>query len=285
MTAIYRSGKDFRAVRDGQRAFLQQWPVPSTEMTVPTRHGETFVVASGPEAASPLILLHGAGFNSVAWIGDVSTWAHRHRVCAIDVIGEPGRSAPSRPALNSDAYAEWLDDVWDELGIADAAVVGTSLGGWLAVDYAVRRPDRVARLALLSTGGIGWQKYAAIVASLFLLPFGERGRRAAVALVIGPADGQDMSDAMADYALLIQRSYRPRRDRLPIFTDEQLARLAIPVMVVAGARDRMLDQPGTVARLRKLVPDTVIELRPRAGHIPTDYTETVARFLNQGRPS
>jgi pimeloyl-ACP methyl ester carboxylesterase len=74
------------------------------------------------------------------------------------MIGEPGLSAPSRPRLASDAYALWLDDVLHELGVARASLVGVSLGGWLALDYATRRPERVERLALLCPGGVGKQR-------------------------------------------------------------------------------------------------------------------------------
>ena len=66
-----------------------------------------------------------------------------YRVYAVDMIGEPGFSAETRPPLASDAHAAWLDDVWRALGVARASVVGVSLGGWLAADYAIRRPHHV----------------------------------------------------------------------------------------------------------------------------------------------
>jgi pimeloyl-ACP methyl ester carboxylesterase len=52
--------------------------------------------ACGQPDAPPLVLLHGAGFNSVSWMGDVATWAQRFRVFAVDIIGHPGLSAPTR---------------------------------------------------------------------------------------------------------------------------------------------------------------------------------------------
>jgi pimeloyl-ACP methyl ester carboxylesterase len=52
--------------------------------------------ACGQPDAPPLVLLHGAGFNSISWMGDVATWAQRFRVFAVDIIGHPGLSAPTR---------------------------------------------------------------------------------------------------------------------------------------------------------------------------------------------
>lgn len=287
MSSIYRSEDARRSVEERYRTFLERWTAPSTQTTVVTCEGDTFVVASGPADAPPLVLLHGAGFNSAAWVSDVATWAGPHRVYAVDLIGEPGLSAPSRPDLNSGAYAAWLDDVFDGLRISRAAVLGASLGGWIALDYSLRRPKRVTRLALLVPGGIGRQKYGALIGSLFLMPCGRRGRRAAVRLVLGPrpeASGPeaDMLSEMDDFLLLIQRSYTPRRDRLPVFTDEQLRSLVIPVLVVAGDKDRMLDSHETASRVGTLVPDSVVTLLPGTGHIPTGYAAIIGDFLKAG---
>jgi pimeloyl-ACP methyl ester carboxylesterase len=290
VSSIYRSEAARRAVEERYRAILAGWPVPSAETALPTRQGDTFVLACGPDDAPPVVLLHGAGFNSAAWTPDVAVWAQANRVFAVDLIGEPGLSAPTRPSLASDGYAEWLDDVLDGLGITRASLVGASLGGWMALDYALRRPQRVARLALLVPGGIGRQRYGAILASLLLMPFGRWGRRAAVRFVLGPrsapASGADAATmrALDDHMLLIQRSYTPRRDPLPIFTDDQLRRLDVPLLVVAGAKDRMLDSHDTARRVRRLVPRAVVTLLPGTGHIPTGYAETIRRFLTDGRP-
>lgn len=292
MNPIYGSDEARRAVETCYRRFLDRWPVPSAELTVSTRHGDTFIVASGSADAPPVVLLHGAGFNSAAWMADAATWSQARRVYAVDVLGEPGLSAPSRPPLDSGAYAEWLDDVLDGLGVTRAAFVGASLGGWLALDYALRRPERVTRLALLVPGGIGRQKYGAILGSLFLMPFGGRGRRAALRFILGPAGppAAFTTDASLlrefdDFLFLVQNSYRPRRDRLPVFPDDQLRGLGVPLRIIAGAKDRLLDSPGTARRVRRLVPHATVTLLPGTGHIPTAYTESLQEFLTEGDPA
>src|SRR6476660_1417977 len=109
---IYKTEEGRLAVENQYRRILERWPVASEQRIVPTRQGDTFVIASGDPSAPPVVLFHGSGTNSAAWIRDVATWAQHHRVYAVDMIGEPGLSAPSRPALASSAHAEWLDDVW-----------------------------------------------------------------------------------------------------------------------------------------------------------------------------
>ena len=141
----------------------------------PYSPGDTFVIVSGAPLAPPVVLFHGSGTNSASWMRDVATWQQHHRVYAVDIIGEPGLSAPSRPPLASPAHAEWLDEVWAGLGLETASVVGISLGGWLGLDFAVRRPHRVTALSLIAPSGIGRQNHMLLLKVGVLRLFGRRG--------------------------------------------------------------------------------------------------------------
>lgn len=283
MTAqIYRSACGREAIVRGYREQLQRWTIPLREHTVPTREGDTFVLDCGPIDAPPVVLLHGAGSNSGIWQADACRWSSTHRLYLVDVIGEPGRSAASRPALTSEAHALWLDDVLDALSIDGADFVGVSLGGWLATDYAIRRPSRVKRLVLRAPGGIGRQRYGAVLAAAALMPFGDRGIRRALRIALGPGE---VPGAVLDYMLLIYRNYRPRRDTLPVFSDDDLRAITAPLLVMLGACDRMLDSHDTAARLNRLLPDASVHLRGGAGHGLLDDGRAVHAFLNRRRTS
>ena len=133
MTGIYKSEAGRQAIEAFYRKVLARWPVTNEHVSVRTRHGETLVIACGPIDGPPVLLLHGSGSNSAVWIRDVAEWAKHYRVYAVDVIGEPGLSAQSRPPLRSGAYVDWLDDVYQHLGLTSASLIGVSLGGWLAL--------------------------------------------------------------------------------------------------------------------------------------------------------
>ncbi|MGH8430682.1 MAG: alpha/beta fold hydrolase, partial [Solimonas sp.] len=158
MNEIYKSAEAERLVREKYGEVLKAWPTPNRQFTVSTRVGETFIVACGRNEAPPVLLFHGSQANSSVYMFDSLVWSEHFRLYAVDMIGEPGFSAPARPPLDSDAHALWLDDVMGALALDKAMIVGMSLGGWLALDYAARRPERVARLALLCPAGIGRQK-------------------------------------------------------------------------------------------------------------------------------
>jgi pimeloyl-ACP methyl ester carboxylesterase len=274
---IYKTDAGRDAVHALYRRALQRWPVPPAELTLPTCQGDTFVIASGDQTAPPLVLFHGSGANSSTWIGDVASLSRDHRVYAVDMIGEPGLSAEKRPPLASDAYARWLDDVWDALGITRASIVGISLGGWLAIDYAVRRPGRVHSLSLISPSGIGRQNSGLLIKAGILLQLGEWGRRRALRLVTG---SDAVPKEVTEFVLAIFSHFHPRMERLPLRTDEELTSLAMPVQLILGSTDRMISSSETRQRMERTVKDLHLTWLENSGHIFGSQAPLVAEFLS-----
>lgn len=263
------------AVHARYRELLARWPVPSEQLTIPTRLGETFVVASGPADAPALVLLHGSGSTSAMWMGDVTSYVDSHRVYAVDIPGEPGLSAWARPPLASTAYSDWLGEVLDGLGVREASLIGMSLGGWLAADFATRHPGRVRRLGLVAPAGIGRQKFGIALLALVLLPLGRPGRRLALRLVLGMMP----PPAMTDFVMLIHKDFRPRREPIPVLGDEALARLTMPVLAIVGGRDALLDSAGTKARLERHAAGATVDLLPSGGHLLPNQAARLKKFL------
>jgi pimeloyl-ACP methyl ester carboxylesterase len=277
MAEIYKSEAGRRTVEGQYRRILDRWPVACEQLVVPTRQGGTFVVVSGDPSALPVVVFHGSGTNSAAWMRDVAIWSRHHRVYAVDIIGEPGLSATSRPPLASSAYAEWLDDVWAGLGLEEASLVGVSLGGWLGLDFAIRRPHRVASLFLISPPGIGRQNYGVLVKFAVLRMFGTWGLLKSLEIVSGRTAA--IPKPMVDALLMVFRNFRPRLERIPRFTDTDLAGLSIPVQVVVGSNDALLNSWETRERVERHVRNARVKSIERAGHILPPQTETVAQFL------
>jgi pimeloyl-ACP methyl ester carboxylesterase len=276
---IYRTASGAAAVERHYRELLRSWPVPNETLTVPTGQGDTFVVASGSTDAQPVVALQGSGANTAMWLPQIERLARHLRVYAVDVIGEPGLSAAERPPLASDAHARWLDDVLAALGLRQTAMLGVSLGGWLALDYAVRRPERVTKLALLTPSGIGRRKLGVLFAALALRPFGEKGLRRTIRLALGPGAQDIAGDEVGALALLISRHFRHRTEPIPTLSDDALRGLAIPLMAVVGGKDAMLDSYETQRRLTAAVPHATVHLLPESGHLLPDQTQRVLQFL------
>jgi pimeloyl-ACP methyl ester carboxylesterase len=131
-------------------ALLARWGVPVEQLQLTDEFGTTHVNACGPADGAPLVLLAGHGATSPVWFNVAPRLAERHRVYAIDLIGDAGRSTNTgRKPKNPDDLHRWLTDVLDGLSVSRAALCGHSYGAWIALTYSLTHPDRVDRLALV----------------------------------------------------------------------------------------------------------------------------------------
>jgi pimeloyl-ACP methyl ester carboxylesterase len=101
-----------------------------------------------------LLLIHGMAGSSATWRAVLPQLSKRYRVVAPDLIGH-GQSDKPRGDYSLGAFAVWLRDFLDELGIARATVIGHSLGGGVAMQFVYQHPDYCQRLVLISSGGLG----------------------------------------------------------------------------------------------------------------------------------
>jgi pimeloyl-ACP methyl ester carboxylesterase len=286
MTSVYKSAEGERAVRERYLEILKHWPVPNQQLRVPTREGETFIISCGREVAPPLLLFHGSIANSAMWIGSVAAWAERFRIYAVDIIGDAGLSAPSRPPLTSDAHALWLDDVLQALSLTRVSIAGVSLGGWLALDYAIRRPGRVESLVLVCPGGVGRVKMELVLKLMPLQMLGSWGKRKAAEIVLGraPANPSPAVQVFAKFMQLIHENFRVRRVKLPVFGDDALRGLNMPVFAILGGKDVLIDSDDTRRRLERNVAGVEIRYLPEAGHYIPGQTGAILEFLRK-RPA
>lgn len=101
-----------------------------------------------------LLLIHGMAGSSDAWRELIPRLAKGYRVVAPDLLGH-GQSTKPRGDYSLGAFAVSLRDLLDELGIAQATIVGHSLGGGVAMQFLYQHPDYCERLILISSGGLG----------------------------------------------------------------------------------------------------------------------------------
>lgn len=121
----------------------------------------------------------------------------------------------SRPLADAGDFAAWLDSLFDALGLEKPSLLGLSYGGWNFAQYALRRPDRVARLVLLAPAGTVAPINFAFIwrALLTLLPFG-KGAMERFADWAAPGMASDPKWAEARQAL-IEDARRARRGSAP----------------------------------------------------------------------
>ena len=276
-------------------AVLNKWPVPFEEIDIPTRFGTTHVTVSGPKDAPPLVLLHGYLATAMMWARNIGDFSLRHRVYAIDTMGQPGKSIPSQPIRSAADYVAWLTETLDALQLDRVDLLGQSFGGWLALKYAIAAPERVHKLALLSAGGILSISRQFSLRGMLMMLVPTRFTVKSFWLWSGfrgaPA-GMEHWRVM-DLLYLGLKHFRMPPETLRIAatpaSDDELRSMRMPVLFLMGKNEVLCDAAAALARARRLVPDFQGELIPHCRHdmCASRYRivdALVLEFLAKGHP-
>jgi pimeloyl-ACP methyl ester carboxylesterase len=263
---------------DRYDAVMARWPVPHTPRDLPGRFGTTHLNVCGAEDGPPVVLLPGGGSTSAVWYATVGALAPAHRVYAIDLPGDAGRSVADGERLKDEAaWMAWLDETLGQLGLGEFALGGHSLGAWLATRFAVRAPRRVSRLALLDPTDC--LSPTALLFRLRAIPLlvlgGEQRKRSFHTWETGgrPVDPEFL-------ALWSGRFGGPRNGsfiwpKRPTAAD--LGRLGMPVLVFAAAASRQNNAAVLARRAGELLPDARVITVPDASHfmLPQECADVI----------
>ncbi|MFE6868223.1 alpha/beta fold hydrolase [Kitasatospora sp. NPDC057692] len=249
---------------------LARWPLPVEALTVPTPYGATRVNACGPRDGRPLVLLPGGGATATCWSANAAALAGAgHRVLAVDLLGDPGRSTLDRPRLGGvPELLGWLDAVLDGLEVPAADLAGHSYGGWTALRYALYAPARIRRLALLDPTGCftGFRARYLLRALPLLLP----PRTAAKARSY--LDWESRGGAGPDpawrelYALGLAGFPAARPVTGPRPSAAELGALTAPVLVLLAGLSRTHDARTVAALARRALPHAAVTVLPDVSH-------------------
>lgn len=260
---------------------LGQWPVPVEVADLTSAYGSTRVISCGPPDAPALVLLPGGGATSTVWFATVAALSRQARVHAVDLPGDAGHTVATGQSIQDigDLHG-WLAGVLDAVGgVADLA--GHSYGGWIALTYALRSPERVRRLALLDPtrcfAGFA-PGYLLHAVPTLLRP--TAGRTAA--LLRWETGGRALDPAWAELAGLAAE--RPSTGKLvvgPKPDAAQIRRLDVPTLVLLGGSSRAHDIDRVGAAARRLLPRGTVAVIPGASHhsLPIDPATPVNEAL------
>ncbi|WP_425826208.1 alpha/beta fold hydrolase [Streptomyces fractus] len=245
-----------------------------------------------------VLLIHGVGASSAHWEDCIDTLARQYTVIAPDLLGH-GDSAKPRADYSVAAYANGLRDLLGVLGIDRVTLVGHSFGGGVAMQFAYQFPERVDRLVLISTGGVGRQvtpilraatlpgaglalgllKVAgarlpvnAVVRALQLLDTG---------LGVDAPDLVDLVDALPDQNsrdafTRTLRAVVDWRGQVVTMLDRCYLARGVPTLLVWGDRDSVLPVAHAYTAYDAM-PGSRLEIFPGAGHFP--HHADPARFV------
>jgi pimeloyl-ACP methyl ester carboxylesterase len=294
MPQIYKTDAGRKAILQWYEAALQSLDVPFQECDVPTRFGNTHLLALGDPAAPPLVLVPGYGGSAPLWHKQLADFAAHHRVYALDMVGMPGKSAPTPLSLLNDDYTNWLLDVLNALNLAQPDVAGVCLGGWVVTRLGIDAPHRIRKAVLLTPVGLARFKVYIRSGVPLILNMGDEakaeryGRRLLLHAFTPPGSNLQFDRQLAKAMMLTIKHFdvgvaagllgeRPRYQELwtalrvlmRFVRSESLAELKkfnVPAMLFVGEHEAIYNPYTAVRRAKQAMPNLIAEVVPGTGH-------------------
>jgi pimeloyl-ACP methyl ester carboxylesterase len=257
-----------------------------------------------------LLLIHGMAGTYENWSAVIEPLARHYTVIAPDLPGH-GASEPGAGDYSLGSLAAGLRDLLLKLGHDRATLVGHSLGGGIAMQFAYQFPEITERLALVCSGGLGPEvspvlRAAALPgANLFIAATAAPGRVAGSALArglaaVGLQPSADVAEVARGYASLAdagRRSAFLATLRAVVGTEGQRVEAGdrlylaegVPVLIVWGRRDRMIPV-AHAEHAHEAIPGSRLEIFDAAGHmpqleLPARFVAALERFLEETEPA
>ena len=233
---------------------------------------------------APLVFLHGGGGIGI-WLPCMARLAKK-----FDVI------VPEHPGFGASDTPDWLDNIGDlanfyldfleQLDLRQIHLVGSSLGGWIAAELAVRNATRLASLALVGAAGIHVNGVEQV--DTFLSSEERRIRdlfynQELAEAVLARTERPDVEDTVLKNRMITAKlSWQPRGYDPNL--RKWLHRIKVPTLLIWGAQDRLLPQDYAFA-YQQLIPGSKAVVLPECGHLPhvekgEEFAAELERFVD-----
>jgi pimeloyl-ACP methyl ester carboxylesterase len=258
-----------------------------------------------------LLLIHGITNSSASWEPVLAQLATRFTVIAPDLLGHGGSDKP-RGDYSLGAAASLMRDLMVALGHERATVAGHSLGGGIAMQMAYQFPERIERLVLVGSGGLGREvtlalRAVALPGAEYVLPLlasqpllGAGAKLGGWIERIGVRFGADITAMAAGFASLqdieTRRAFvHTARSVIDIAgqrvdaTDKLYLAEAVPTLILWGDRDSIIPAHHGI-RAHELMPGSRLRIFAGAGHFPhhddaAGVAAAITDFVDTTRPS
>lgn len=262
-------------------------------------HGQRYIYR-GAGAGALVVLLHGIAGSSVTWEQVIRRLSPHCHVIAPDLLGH-GESAKPPGDYSLGAYANLIRDLLEALGEGSGTIVGHSLGGGVAMQFAYQYPDRCERLVLVSSGGLGREVHPLLRAAVLpgaeiVLPWlsvaAARGIGSLVKVLgrVGFRESADLAEIWRSFVslgdpearLAFLQTVRGLLDvggqRLSA-TDKLYLTAGLPTLIVWGEQDPLIPVSHAY-RAHENISGSRLAIFPGAGHFPfLDDPERFAAIL------
>jgi len=271
---------DYRSKYD---AAMRDVPAPATVHDIRSEFGlvRVYRFAGAEGNRHPLALLPGTSSGTPVWADNLKSLLAITDVYAIDLLGEPGMSIQSKPITSDADKAAWLDQTLAALPEKRFNLLGLSIGGWTAMNLAVRRPDRIATVTTLDAvfvyDGLPLEVVIrSLSATVKWLPRSWRDSFNSYTAGGKPVEHVPVADMIESG----MKNYTMRQPQPHRITEEQLADLPMPVLAIIAGRSVMHDPAKARSTAERALRTRTVAFYPDASHaVNGEYPDRIAGDL------
>lgn len=270
----------------------QAWPVASDTVSIRTSFGSTFVRTSGKPGAPNIVLLPSGNASSLVWAQNVADLSKSYRVYAVDNIYDVGRSVYTKIMKSQDDFVAWLDDLFSGLALGDSVnLAGYSYGGWIAGQYALKRPERLSKAVLVAPAATlcplpaewAWRGiFSALPHRIFMqklmvdwlfTDLAVKKDSVSRAIIDNMVNDAAMSMSCFKFKMLVPPT---------VLSDSELRAIKVPMLVLIGEHEKINPPLEAMERLARVAPGIQCVLIKGAGHdLPLVKNEEVTRLTQE----
>ena len=311
---LYKSEEGYKKMMSWYNRVQEEILVDHESVFADTRFGKTHIILAGKENLKSILLIPGVAGCAPLWRHQINAFSEHFRVFAIDIVGQPGKSAANPPSVFNDDFTDWLEDIIHSLNLDRPHIVGVSTGGTTAMDMAIRKPDLIDKTVMCGPTGLArarlsfrqWLLTARkkntdalsddLTASSFSKPrsgetFGSFDRQLARGMALGTKhyrvdkslgvynEKTSRVDIIKALKVIGKFFFSVDKKRLKSFKNKGL--------LIFGEFEVLYNPWNISKRLQKLIPSLQIEIVKDAGHAaiydqPKAVNKLVLDFLRKG---
>jgi pimeloyl-ACP methyl ester carboxylesterase len=287
VTSVYKSPEAEARFMEIYDEKMIEWPVPYEDLYVDTQYGVVHVIASGPEDAHPMLLLHASAVSGWSWKYNVAELSQYYRTYAIDLISDAGKSrftSMDHIMKTGQDEADLYAEIADQLGVEKAVVVGASEGGFIASHFAKHYPEKVEKLVLM--GPMGYAGSTESIVRIMLSAFFPL--EPVIENTFSWAFSADtrLKEDFSEWFPLTMTGLNPVKVAPYGLTAEDRQSIEVPVLFIFGTRDNLVGDPVAAEALVQDMQDVQVAV-VEAGHlmggeIPEECNQLILDYV--GKP-
>jgi pimeloyl-ACP methyl ester carboxylesterase len=264
----------------------QPQPAPLPEKVATVYGQKIHYVEAGQGPA--LIFLHGLGAVKEIWAPNVGPFSAKYHVYSLDQIGF-GRSDKPLLDYRISTFSDFVYGFMQSQQLSKATLVGNSLGGWIALDFALQHPGMVDKVVLVDSAGLPWQSQPAVnlnpasvaaTRKMFNALFYDK--KIATDEFVEQVFANHMSN---NDGYTIQRTLQGFSTENQFLDEAKLASIHVPTLVVWGREDQLLPVAAG-EKFRDHIPGAKMVVFDQCGHVPqieksAEFNKAVLDFLSK----